>query len=79
MQRSFLLIATAFVALMAGALFYAARLPVQAPEPPAQAEPVAETAEPSVTPVYVAFSLPDLDGHSRDFSVKELLPRSFHL
>jgi thiol-disulfide isomerase/thioredoxin len=53
---------------MAGALLYAVRLPVQAPEPPAQAKPAEEAAEPAFAPVFVAFSLPDMDGNSRDFS-----------
>jgi thiol-disulfide isomerase/thioredoxin len=55
----------AFIALMAGALFYAARLPVQAPEPPAapDPEPVSDTG----APVYPAFALPDLEGNQRDF------------
>ena len=68
MNRSFLVFATAFIALMAGALLYAVRIPVQAPEAPAQQE--AAEAEPATqdAPVFVAFSLPDLDGESRNFS-----------
>lgn len=51
---------------MAGALFYAARLPVQAPEPPAAPEsaPVAEIG----APVRPTFALTDMDGKQRDFS-----------
>lgn len=58
----------AFVALMAGALFYAARLPVQAPATPAQPDPAEDIADANSAPVYPAFSLPDIDGESRDFS-----------
>ena len=71
MQRSFLFLATGFVALMAGALFYAARLPVQAPEAPAGPAPdaAAESAPAAQdAPIYVSFSLPDMDGQARDFS-----------
>ena len=68
MNRSFLVFATAFVALMAGALLYAVRLPVQAPEPPAQPESVEESPETTLAPVFVAFSLPDMDGNTRNFS-----------
>lgn len=65
MHRSFLIFAMAFVALMAGALFYAARIPVEAPPAPAPVEPVA--AKPA-GPVYPSFKLADLDGAERDFS-----------
>jgi thiol-disulfide isomerase/thioredoxin len=53
---------------MAGALLYAVRIPVQAPEAPAQQE--AAEVEPATpdAPVFVSFSLPDLDGESRNFS-----------
>ena len=53
----------AFVALMAGALFYAARLPVaeQAATPP-------PTAPLPSGPVNVAFELADMEGQLRDFS-----------
>ena len=71
MQRSLLVFATGFIALMAGALFYAARLPVQAPDAPSQSAPDAAAESAPVTqaaPVYVSFTLPDMDGQSRDFS-----------
>jgi thiol-disulfide isomerase/thioredoxin len=60
MHRSFLIVAAAFVALMAGALFYAARVPVQQATAPApQAAPAIED--------FPAFTLRDLDGELRDF------------
>jgi len=64
-HRSFLVFAMAFVALMAGALFYAARIPIetQAPDPVAAADPVDIDA-----PVYPSFKLPDINGAERDFS-----------
>ena len=65
MQRSFLVLVVAFVALMAGALFYAARLPVEGPSAPAPAP----TETPVTTgPVNVAFELADMDGDMRDFA-----------
>ena len=65
MHRSFLVFAMAFVALMAGALFYAARIPIetQAPDPAPAAGPADVNA-----PVYPSFKLPDIDGAERDFS-----------
>ena len=48
---------------MAGALFYAARLPVQAPATSPAPEPAEVTAN---APVFPAFSLPDLDGVDRN-------------
>lgn len=65
MHRSFLIFATALIALMAGALFYAARFPVQEAVP----EPVAEAVETGAyAPIYPAFRLTDIDGVERDFS-----------
>lgn len=60
MHRSFLIFAAAFVALMAGVLFYAARLPVERAPAPA-----ATTA--SGPAEYAEFTLPDIDGNARDF------------
>jgi thiol-disulfide isomerase/thioredoxin len=60
MSRAFLIIAAAFVALMAGALFYAARVPVEHAETPGPA------AGPAIED-YPAFTLRDLDGELRDF------------
>ncbi|RZV38215.1 MAG: TlpA family protein disulfide reductase [Chromatiales bacterium] len=63
MPRVMLIFATALVALMAGALFYAARIPTEiaiqeAPPQPATLDAVS----------HPAFTLPDLDGENRDFS-----------
>ncbi len=63
MPRVMLIFATALVALMAGALFYAARIPTeiaiqQAPPQPAMPDPV----------THPAFTLPDVDGVDREFS-----------
>lgn len=63
MHRSFLIFAAAFVALMAGALFYAARAPVEHVEAP---QPQAVSAPTAVE--YPQFSLPDLAGETREFS-----------
>jgi thiol-disulfide isomerase/thioredoxin len=57
-----LIFGTALLALMAGALFYAARIPVLTPEP---AAPAATTLEVVSHP---AFTLPDMDGTERDFA-----------
>ncbi len=62
MQRSFLIIAMAFVALMAGALFYAARLPVE------NAAPVPVVPETPAIVRYPSFTMNDMDGIPRDFS-----------
>ncbi len=49
---------------MAGALFYAARLPVQAPATGPEEAPAAESA--TGAPVFPAFTLPDIDGVDRN-------------
>ena len=60
-----LIFGTALLALMAGALFYAARIPVQvAAEPPPQAAQPAQLE--AVT--HPEFALPDLEGNSREFA-----------
>jgi thiol-disulfide isomerase/thioredoxin len=51
---------------MAGALFYAARLPVQAPQQVPQA--AAEAPVDADTPVYPSFTLADLEGNQREFA-----------
>ena len=66
MQRSFLIFTAAFVALMAGALFYAARIPVETTAPVTSTSQSA--AELSGGPVFPSFQLADLDGKQRDFS-----------
>ena len=66
MHRSFLVFATAFIALMAGALFYAARIPVEVQAPPETDQAPLETG--AFVPVYPAFKLADIDGTERDFS-----------
>ena len=57
-----LIFATALLALMAGALFYAARIPVEveAPPPPQPAQLEAVT--------HPTFTLPDIDGAARELS-----------
>jgi thiol-disulfide isomerase/thioredoxin len=50
---------------MAGALFYAARIPVQTEVPVAAVEPAAERTDDAV---YPSFQLADLEGNQRDFS-----------
>ena len=69
MHRSFLVFGVGFIALMAGALFYAARMPLEdaAPAAPAQA---AGSPAPAVDagPVYPEFSLPDLKGETREMA-----------
>lgn len=57
-----LIFGVALLALMAGALFYAARIPVQVEvPPPPQAAKLGVATHP-------AFSLPDLEGTPRDFA-----------
>lgn len=64
MHRSFLIFAVAFIALMAGALFYAARIPVEQAEETGGVQPAAalEVVE------YPEFTLVDLDREPRTFS-----------
>ena len=66
MQRSFLIFATAFVALMAGALFYAARIPVEVQAPPAEDPP--QTPTDAGAPIYPSFTMVDMAGTERDFA-----------
>ena len=58
MSRVTLIFAAALLALMSGALFYAARIPVETTPPEPTPEPVEAAARP-------AFTLPDLEGTSR--------------
>jgi len=64
-SRIFLIFAAALVALMAGALLYAVRVPVQSPPPAAQNIPQATVLEVETHP---SFTLPDVSGTPRDFS-----------
>ena len=65
MQRSFLVFAAALILLMAGALFYAARIPVEHAQPGVATEPVDPAAD---APVFPSFTLVDLDGTEHDLS-----------
>ena len=62
MSRVTLIFAAALLALMAGALFYAARIPVEVEAPPPPQPAALETVS------HPAFALPDLEGNSREFS-----------
>jgi len=64
MHRSFLIFAGAFVALMAGALFYAARMPLEQQSPPPAAEAPAKPERVD----YPQFELAGLDGEPVAFS-----------
>ncbi len=59
-----LIFGTALLALMAGALFYAARIPATTSPPAAAPAPSPERVAVS----HPAFTLPDIDGQARDFS-----------
>ena len=61
-----LIFATALVALMAGALFYAARIPVTAPAPAAPDSDMAPRVLEVVS--HPEFTLPDIAGTERTFS-----------
>ena len=64
MSRIFLMFCAALVALMAGALFYAARIPAEIALEQGAAQPQPATPEVITHPVFV---LPDLDGTDREF------------
>jgi thiol-disulfide isomerase/thioredoxin len=66
-SRVFLIFASALVALMAGALFYAARIPVESSAPPAAPPPTEQPAQLEVV-THPAFTLPDVSGTDRQFS-----------
>jgi len=67
-SRVFLFFATALVALMAGALFYAARIPVEeATKQPAETPTIERSAAPELV-THPAFTLPDMSGTDRSFS-----------
>ena len=63
MSRVTLIFAAALLALMSGALFYAARIPVAATPVEAQPETPAELAQAELE--RPSFTLPDLEGNSR--------------
>ncbi len=65
MSRVFLIFASALVALMAGALFYAARIPLQSPSPAPQPIELPRELEVASHP---SFTLPDVSGTDHDFS-----------
>ena len=67
MQRVFLIFAVAFIALMAGVLFYAGHLPFKAARTSATASDAAKEAVAVNEAVYPDFTLVDLDGNSRSF------------
>ncbi len=69
MHRSFLVFGIAFIAMMAGALFYAARLPLEQQAAPVAA-PAGQDKERAAAdgPVIVDFALADMDGQMRAFS-----------
>ncbi len=63
MSRIFLIFCAALVALMAGALFYAARIPTEIALEQAAPQPTAPNAM-----THPAFTLPDLEGKDRAFT-----------
>lgn len=65
MSRIFLIFASALVALMAGALFYAARFPAQVTPPAEQVMQQPKALEVIARP---SFTLPDLSGEPRKLS-----------
>jgi thiol-disulfide isomerase/thioredoxin len=67
MQRVFLIFAVAFIALMAGVLFYAAHLPIKASRTNAAAPGTTADTVTVDEAVYPEFTLVDLDGNSRSF------------
>jgi thiol-disulfide isomerase/thioredoxin len=67
MQRVFLIFAVAFIALMAGVLFYAAHLPIKASRTNAAAPGTTADTVTVDEAVYPEFTLVDLDGKSRSF------------
>jgi thiol-disulfide isomerase/thioredoxin len=68
-SRVFLIFASGLVALMAGALFYAARLPIEssAPSPTPAAMPAEQPVQLEIV-THPSFTLPDIDGTDRQFS-----------
>lgn len=65
MSRVTLIFAAALLALMAGALFYAVRIPIEVEAPPPPSPPLPTTLEAVAHP---DFTLPDIEGVAREFS-----------
>ncbi|MDJ0794542.1 MAG: TlpA disulfide reductase family protein [Woeseiaceae bacterium] len=65
MSRITLIFGAALLALMAGALFYAARIPVEVEAPEASVGPEPRQLEVVTHP---SFTLPDMEGTDRDFT-----------
>lgn len=63
-----LIFASALMVLMAGALFYAARMPVTVPQRPAPEQTSAPPQKPLEIVSYPEFTLPDMDGNDRELS-----------
>ena len=68
MSRVMLIFASALVALMAGALFYAARVPVTAPQQQNSAAAPAAAQQSLEVVNYPEFTLPDMEGTERSLS-----------
>ncbi len=69
MSRVFLFFAAALVALMAGALFYAARMPLETATSAVPTEtPTVERSQAPQLVTHPTFTLPDMTGTNRDFS-----------
>lgn len=65
MQRSFLVFGIAFIALMTGALFYAARIPVELSQEVATGSPPPDAADVGIFP---SFMLSDIEGAAHELS-----------
>jgi len=63
-----LIFAIALLALLSGALFYAARIPVNAPQAEAPVPPAASAPETLEVANHPEFTLPDVSGIARNFS-----------
>jgi len=63
-----LIFAIALLALLSGALFYAARIPVNAPQAEAPVPPAASAPETLELANHPEFTLPDVSGIARNFS-----------
>ena len=68
MQRSMLILGVALLALMAGALFYAAQAPIKVADTPVNESDTAPAGASDAAAGRVTFALNDMDGVKRDFS-----------